>query len=142
MSESEFVEFPLAKIADLLGQGIAVIDLTVKSSKYANLQIRKWFPSESKSTFVDVLFADADRQRLLKRVAKGRAFQFESSFQDGPRTRTLSLTVRQIEVDASAWLLVEAVDISKNKELEYMLDSFSKLSDRHASALQRANNRM
>jgi class 3 adenylate cyclase len=82
-----------------------------------------------------------DQARAKDRVEKGRPYRFETETRVGPRTLTLQMEVRPFRLDGEALVLVEAQNISKQKEAEYMLDSYSRLTERQNRELEKEKER-
>ena len=50
--------------------------------------------------------------------------------------------MRRIEADGATWVLVECQNITKQKEAEFMLDSYSQMAERNARELTREKERV
>ena len=110
---------------------------------YENAAFFRLFPSvtgEDETIFQRI--PDLDRDKLQARIARGRRLEHTVDVQLEARTVCLKVVVSPCEADAEGWLLIEAQDISKQREAEYMLDSYSKLSEKTNRELQREKERV
>ncbi len=80
-------------------------------------------------------------ERAADRVERGRPYSVDVEVKAGPRTLSLSLAFRGAELDGRRVVLVEATDVTKAKEHEYMLDSYSKMAEKNSRELQREKER-
>jgi adenylate cyclase len=83
-----------------------------------------------------------DASRSFDRIEKGRPYRFETEAKLGARTVPLSVEVRRASEDDENILVVECRDITKQKEAEYLLDSYSDMAERNARELQREKDRV
>ena len=119
--------------------GVAIADGAGWQVEYANPRFDDLFPAPPRDLSLTGRMAGLNAERARTRLGKGRAFSFESEHRIGARTTVLRITLRNIEWNARSVVLVEAVDITKQKEQEHMLDSFAKLADRNKIQLERAH---
>jgi serine phosphatase RsbU (regulator of sigma subunit) len=127
------------EIADSLATGVAIAGGDSWRIEYANSAFRLWFPVSSEDCALEDCLTGLKADRARRRLEKGRPFAFESEFKAGPRATALRTTLREVERGGRRVVLVQTVDITKQKEQEHMLDSFAKISDGHKRALERAN---
>lgn len=126
-----------------LNTGIAVVDRESWSILFENARFFQWFPPPvegdehlgSRMTFLDF---DRARQRLEQQ----RPYSINTDIKAGARTVTLKIDVRLLTENEKSVILVECFDISKQKETEYMLESYSKISEKNARELQREKERV
>ena len=137
----------LIQTAQTLNIGVAIVDLDGWAVLFENAKFFKWFPpgsdaDESLVTRLPGLKAD----RALKRFQKGRAYSFETEAEAGGRSFPLSIEVRplpdQDSAEASDQVVVECHDITKQKQAEYMLESYSKMAEKNSRDLQREKDRV
>lgn len=81
-----------------------------------------------------------DAEKAKARLAAKRSYSFETEVQAGGRALSLEVELRR--VDGEGPILVQAVNVSKRKEAEYMLDSYSRMAERNAKELQREKERV
>ena len=134
---------PISSLAPVslqtLGIGVAVVDADWKLH-FENAAFAKWFPSpKDDDESISSRFADFREDRARSRLAKGKSYSFESEIRTGARTTCLKTTFRNLLVGSDAFTLVESVDVTKQKEYEHMLDSYSDLAERKGRQLEAAN---
>ena len=81
-----------------------------------------------------------DTAKALERLEKGRPFRFDAEAKLGARTVPLEVELRKNGDDDI--IVVECRDVTKQKEAEYLLDSYSDMSERNARELQREKDRV
>ena len=83
-----------------------------------------------------------DAAEVRAKLEKGRPWTRELEVKVGPRTRHLRLTVSKDPEEGSPNVFVQAVDITKQREAEYMLDSYSAMAEKNARELNREKDRV
>lgn len=81
-------------------------------------------------------------ERALERLSERRTFSFETEVESGGPPTPLRLEMRPLDLGAGEKVLVEVFDVSKEKEVQYMLDSYSRMAERNARDLQREKERV
>jgi len=133
----------LAACIQALRAGVAVADPQGFAVIFENAAFFQWFAAsgEPAETLFDRMPSlNADRVRA--RVNEGRAFTAEVQAGRGARAVTLAVEVRRIEADGRAFVLVECQNVTKQKEAEFMLDTYSQMSERNARELTREKERV
>jgi adenylate cyclase len=87
---------------------------------------------------------DFRAERAAERLERGRAYSFETEAPaTGARTVPVRLTLRPTpDAEGAEEVVVEGIDISKEQEVQYMLDSYSKLAERNARDLEKEKERV
>ncbi len=80
--------------------------------------------------------------RAAERLARKRSFSFEVEAQTNGRTVPVRVTLRPLAEDPDGRIVVECKDISKETEIQYMLDSYSSLAERNARDLEKEKERV
>lgn len=136
------VDHLLGPLLQFLGTGVAVVEPDSLEILFENPCFTGWFKPDGAGP---LRLADRvkgmDPLRLREQVEQGRPFQLLAEARDGARTLKLAVEVRPATVDGRALLLVEVRDISKQKEAEYMLDSYAQMTEKHARDLQKEKER-
>ncbi len=139
MNEPDISHGLAGAVVHSLGVGVAVADARTWEVRFANQAFTNWFPPTSGDDDLSARLHDLKEDRARKRLEKGRSFSFESEIKVGARAIALKTTLRQVDRTGESFLLVETVDLTKQKEQEYMLDSFAQLADRNKRQLEAAN---
>jgi adenylate cyclase len=132
-----------ARVLQELDAPVALADAETATILLENARFFQAFPStgEVPETLASRLpFLEPEKYR--ERLAQGRTVTVETAVRVGPRTRALALDLRQIDHDGRpAWLL-QARDLTKQKEAEHMLDSYSRMAEKNARELTREKERV
>ncbi len=123
------------ELLESLETGVALLFPGESSPRYGNPRFRDWFPAEG-----DLLERlggeDGLPPRARERLERNRAFRTEVEVKKGPRTLTLEVELRRVRGEGGPAILVEARNVSKRKEAEYLLDSYSRISERQTRELE------
>lgn len=142
-SEFDIGLHPAVLVLDAIGSGVATIRRDNWSIDFENARFREWFPCpEAQEPTLANRVPDLDVDRARARVEKGRPYRFETEVKVGPRTLTLQMEVRRETGDAGELILLEGQNISKQKEAEYLLDSYSRLTERQTRDLEMEKERV
>jgi adenylate cyclase len=125
--------------------GIAVADPEDWTILFENAAFFEWFGArgDGDEDLVERM-PGLDRKRASAKLDDGRPYTFEAEIGSGARTRHLDVAIRHrvLGEDQRGYLVIEAHDASKRKEAEYLLDSYSRMSERNARELQREKERV
>lgn len=133
----------LTHLLQTLSTGVAVVDAESLAVVFENAVFFRWFPPEGDADAplpIRVPGFDADKART--RLAKGRAYDFECETRVGARSVAVKVEVRPLGDEHPGRWIVEARDVSKQKEAEYMLDSYSRMSEKQNRDLQKEKERV
>jgi adenylate cyclase len=123
------------EILESLETGVALLFPGETSPRYGNPRFREWFPGDG-----DLLARLGGEgglpPRARERLDRNRAFRTEVEVRKGPRTVTLEVELRSVRGGDDPAILVEARNVSKRKEAEYLLDSYSRISERQTRELE------
>lgn len=132
----------LKKIAQTLKVGVAIVEPEGWNVLFENASFFKWFAPQSNA---DEPLTDRipgfNVSRIQTRLHEGRAFNFETEAQIGERKIPIAVEIRPLPDDAAGQVVVECHDLSKQKQAEYMLESYSKLAEKNAKELEREKER-
>jgi class 3 adenylate cyclase len=130
-------------VVDVLNTAVAVADPGTFAVRFENQRFREWFPTggEGAGTLGERIGA-LDVERARERLGRGRPFPLEVEVRIGPRTVTARMSLRRARVRNEDFILLEGQDISKQKEAEYMLDSYSRLTERQNRELEKEKERV
>jgi class 3 adenylate cyclase len=133
----------LKHVLQTLKSGVAVADPGDGSIVYENARFFEWFPAtgEAEDRLTDRL-QDLDMERARGRIERGRPYSYETEVRAGARTLSILVELRQETLEDQTFLMVECQNVSKQKEAEYMLDSYSRMAEKNARELQREKERV
>jgi adenylate cyclase len=133
----------LRQLVQTLGIGIAIVEPEQWEILFENANFFKWFPPSSDVD--EPLTSRLPRlkaNRALERIQNGRSFSFETEARSGGRSIPITVELRSLTENSSNQIVVECQDISKQKQSEYMLESYSQMAERNARELQREKDRV
>ena len=134
----------LQRVTQSLDAGVAVFDVATGEILFENAAFFRWYPPEvadddsSVGSRVPVL----DMDRVTARLTDGRKLEIDTEVELGPRTIPLEIVVRPVEDTDPLLGLVQATNVSGQREAEYMLESYSKMAERNARELEREKERV
>ena len=82
-----------------------------------------------------------DAERAGERLARGRPTSVDVEVKSGARTLSLDVRLHASQLDGQDVVLLEAADVTKQREAEYMLDSYSRMAEKNAREVQREKER-
>ena len=131
----------LKQLIHTLDIGLAVVDPANWSILFENAKFFDWLPpGEDADAPLTSRIPALQAERALGRLAGERPYRFEYESKAGTRTTPLAIVLRQLP-HRQDQVLVECHDISKQKQAEYLLDSYSKLQEKHTRELRREKER-
>jgi class 3 adenylate cyclase len=105
---------------------------------YENARFFDWFPpSEDPDAALAARVSALDAVAMAKRLDAGRAYELEMEVKAGERSVPLRVSVRRVAGDNDRHLLVQAVDASREKRAQFMLDSYSRMAEKNAKELEK-----
>jgi len=124
------------------GVGLALLDPDRFDILMSNRRFEEWFPdSIGVGKSVDQVLADVDLEKLRAKLSADKPYTFETSFQMKRRSINLAVTCSRHTHNDAAVVIMECQNISKMKELEYMIESYSKMIEKQNRVLQREKER-
>jgi adenylate cyclase len=140
---------PVQQVLRSLNTAVAAVDRDTHAVVLENARFFQWFPpAADPDAPVAARIAGLDMTRAMQRIEQGRAYSFEAEAKVGARTVVVAVELRVLGIEepeapqSRPLLIVEARDISKQKESEYMLESYSQLAEKNARELQKEKERV
>lgn len=131
-----------ATLLDRVGFGLAILEPTGWSVRAENARFRSWFPvPPGGPDTAAARISGFDEARARERVDRGRPYRLEVTVEAGARSVVVAVELRREEHEGGATLLLEAQNITKQKEAEYMLDSYSRMMERQSRLLAQEKER-
>ncbi|MGD9294949.1 MAG: adenylate/guanylate cyclase domain-containing protein, partial [Roseobacter sp.] len=124
-----------------IGVGVAILRFDDLAIIYNNTAFAEWFgDAESGAVSTDALKAIRD-DAFSSMEGTGR---YSGEVKVKPRRRTLviSVTLHLAEVDREKMIVVECQNITRMRELEQMIDSYSNMVERNTRQLEREKERV
>ena len=124
-----------------LGTGVAIVDDAWRIL-FENARFFQWFPPDhAEPDALPDRLPGLNGAAALERVRAGRSFALEVESR-GTRPVPIAAEIRALLQDGEGRMVVECRDISKQKQSEYMLESYSHMSEKHTRELQREKDRV
>ena len=132
------------QILQTLGMGAAVADPSDWSIRYENARFFQLFPpTDDPDAPLTERLAGMNAERAKSRLEEKRKYSFSTETDPGSgRAIPIRVEIRAIDGQGSPLALVECVDASKEMEAQYMLDSYSRMSERHRAELEKEKQRV
>lgn len=132
----------LRRAAQTLSIGVAIGEPEEWTVLFENANFFKWFPPSSDADEpLTARLPGFNAERALKRLQAERAYKFEAEIQSGGREMPVEIEVRPLPEQPTDQFIVECRDLSKLRQAEYMLESYSKMAERNARELEREKER-
>ncbi len=147
-------ERDLRRVVQALNLGIAVVRPGDWTIVFENGRFFEYFPPDPTvvpdSTTVATPDSDNlgariptfDPARAEERLTSGRGYTLEVEVQLRGRTVPVRINLRPLSDDPTGRIVVECADVSKEVEIQYMLDSYSTLAERNARDLEKEKERV
>jgi class 3 adenylate cyclase len=133
----------LKQLVQSISVGVAVVEPGSWNILFENAKFFQWFPPGGEDDeLLTARLPGLKADRALSRLEQQRPFSFESETQVGNRTIPLGIELKMLTNDEPSLALVECHNISKQKESEYMLQSYSKMAEKNARDLQKEKDRV
>jgi adenylate cyclase len=133
----------LRQMVQTLSLGAALVQLSDWNVLFENASFFKWFPpGEDADEPLTARLEGFNANRAMTRLQEGHPYSFETESKAGGRSIPISVELRRLSDDPSEPVVVECQDLSKQKQAEYMLESYSKMAEKNARDLQREKDRV
>lgn len=120
-----------------IGVGVALLDLEALRFRFTNDTFRDWFGDTEPGQNLGDLFPDFDLADLRAALCDKGRYNTETTFRLRRRTMTVAMAFnRALDGDEAIAVLV-CQNISRIKELESMIDSYSMMVERNTRELKR-----
>ena len=126
-----------------LRSAVAVADADTLVIGFENAAFFQWFPpaGDDHDTLATRL-PTINEERLRRRAQGGRPYVLEVEVKRGARTHNISLEIQAVEQEGRKVLVLEGTDTSKQKEAQYMLESYARMAERNAREVQKEKERV
>ncbi|MBT4426775.1 MAG: adenylate/guanylate cyclase domain-containing protein, partial [Rhodospirillaceae bacterium] len=133
----------LKQLVQSMSVGVAVIEPDDWSILFENAKFFQWFPpSEEGLDSLQARLKGIDLERAAQRLDNGRPFRVEHECETTSPATPLSVEMRTLKDLQPARIVVECRDLSKQKQVEYMLESYSNMAEKNARELQKEKDRV
>jgi adenylate cyclase len=130
-------------LLDSVGVGLAVVDPSGFKVLLHNAAFGEWFPAEDgHDQTLAALLPDFDAEAVAEQIATNERWVCEVEVKPKRRVITLAIEIVPAVGSATGELLVQCQNVSKIKELEYMIESYSKMIERQNRDLVKEKERV
>lgn len=150
MSTADSSKLPLTanleairQLAQTLNTAVAIVDPNEWVVIFENANFFKWFPPGSDADDpLTTRLPKFNAERALSRIQGGRSYSYETESEVGGRSLPIAIELRALPEHPSGYAAVECHDISKQKQAEYLLESYSQMAEKNARDLEREKDRV
>ena len=136
-------EASLKSVLQTLGTAVAVVEPDTWQVAFENARFFEWVPPDGDvDAPLPARVSALDVERARARLEQDRPYSFETTAGTGARARSVAAELRACELDGRSLVLVECRDVTKQREAEYLLDSYSKMVEQNTRELQREKERV
>lgn len=125
-----------------IGVGIAIAGEEDLALAFHNEKFSEWFGAPAPGAALGDVFPDLDHERLRADLAEGRAHSAEISVKPKRRTLIIALSISRALPDGSPLLVIECQNITRIRELESMIESYSTMVERNTREIEREKERV
>jgi adenylate cyclase len=130
-------------LLDTVGVGLAVVDPDSFTVLLHNATFGEWFPADpGANQALSELLPDFDAEAVAAQLEEAQRWVCEVEVKPKRRVITLAIEIVPAVGSSSGELLVQCQNISKIKELEYMIESYSKMIERQNRDLVKEKERV
>jgi adenylate cyclase len=127
-----------------LGTGVAVVEPDSLEVVFENARFFEWFPpnADVEQETLGARLADLDVERARARLERRGRYTFETKAGSGAREVSLAAELHTSTLGDREYLVLELRDATKQREAEYLLDSYAKMVERNTRELERERDRI
>ena len=122
----------LVQFFQLSQTGIALLDITTLVPTYKNEFFAQWFPETAS---IDKLIPSFSVDKLKKKLGRGKDYSCEHEIKRNNRSKIIKLQFSQPN-DTNIYVI--ATDYTKEKEQEFLLDSYVKMAESNRIKLEKS----
>ncbi|MEO0909899.1 MAG: adenylate/guanylate cyclase domain-containing protein, partial [Pseudomonadota bacterium] len=120
-----------------IGVGVALLDRKTLDFGFYNDTFEEWFASENPLTSLTDLFETLDLDAMKQNLDDQGRYTVEIRFKKKRRTLVIALDFTAAEEGGQDILVLVCQNITRIKELESMIDSYSMMVERNTRELKR-----
>ncbi|TCS62858.1 adenylate/guanylate cyclase family protein [Primorskyibacter sedentarius] len=120
-----------------IGVGVALLDLDSLRVRFHNDTFKEWFGEIEIGQQLQVLFADLDSDAVKAALESPGRYTTETTFRVRRRTMTVAMNFNRALGGGRSIAVLVCQNISRIKELESMIDSYSMMVERNTREIKR-----
>ena len=127
------------KLLRAIGVGVALLTPDELAIRFRNEAFREWFDPAEVGTLLSESIADLDIDALKASLAENGRYDSEASVRRKRRRLVVALTFTRTEADV---ILLECQNITRIRELETMIETYSSMVERNTREIEREKERV
>jgi class 3 adenylate cyclase len=120
-----------------IGVGVALVDIETKSLRFTNDTFVEWFGVPEADTTLGDLVPDLDLDEALQQLKTKGKHTVEVTFKVKRRTMTVAMEFNSAADGSETVAVLVCQNITRIKELESMIDSYSMMVERNTHEIKR-----
>ena len=133
----------LKHLLQSLGVGVAIVNTETWAIEFENAKFFQWFPPvEDTDEPLTTRVVGLNIERAKERIGGPRPYRTEVESRSETRPIPVTVEIKGLPNSDGSRALVECRDITKQCEAEYMLESYSTMSERHTRDMQKEKERV
>lgn len=125
-----------------IGVGIAIVRCEDLQFLFTNEPFSEWFGKPPPGSSLPEILPDIDMEGASASLQQTGCYTGEFSTKQKRRTRVIALSICKASADAQDIYVVECQNITRIRELESMIDSYSAMVERNTRELEREKERV
>jgi len=125
-----------------IGVGIALAGEDALDLRFHNEKFAEWFGAPAGGATLEAVFPAIDVAALRADLEAGRPHAVEIEIKPKRRTLVIALAISRAITDGQSLLVVECQNITRMRELESMIDSYSAMVERNTREIEREKERV
>ncbi|MGE3651225.1 MAG: PAS domain-containing protein, partial [Reyranellaceae bacterium] len=124
-----------------IGVGIAIVDPDALQVLFCNEKFGEWFGTAESGATLEALLPGIDGSALRNGVADGGRYAAELTVKPKRRAYSIALVAHTVSGGARSLLLIECQNVTRMRELEAMIESYSRMVEKNTRELKREKER-
>ena len=120
-----------------IGVGVALLDQNTLNFTFHNDTFEEWFGNPDEADSLLELFAELDADQLKTALSETGRYTTETKFKKKRRTMVIALDFTSTSEDGQEIAVLVCQNITRIKELESMIDSYSMMVERNTREIKR-----
>ncbi|MCF8466429.1 MAG: adenylate/guanylate cyclase domain-containing protein [Sneathiella sp.] len=137
MSDKMSIEAINEQLLRAIGVGVALLDAADHSFIYQNDTFVEWFATEAEHKRLDDLLPDFDIGALEAELDGNKRFTAEIKHRKKRRERIFAIEFTRAADNGNGMIILVCQNISRIRELESMIDSYSQMVERNTREIKR-----
>lgn len=125
-----------------IGVGIALVRAKDQCVLFSNEPFSEWFGKPEAGAFLPDFLPDIDLEEVRAEIGRSGRYAGELTVKPKRRSLIIALSISLADVEAEEIFVVECQNITRIRELESMIDSYSTMVERNTRELEREKERV